>query len=183
MESFKSGYLVGNGAAINVQIGWIPDRVEVYNHTDGNKITTAFLDTWLVPFSGGGTNELVGGETITGVTNTGVTGVISQVLLYSGTWAGGNAAGFFVIKRDDQVGNFGSEDVTGETAGASNDATVTINVIQCYSTDSEVGAETGDTAIAAYVGTLGADSKGFTIGSTVCVEAKALVWSAWRNDR
>ncbi len=183
MESFKSGYVVGNAAAINVELGWIPDRVEVYNHTDGTKITVAFLDTWIVPFSGGGTNVLAAGDTITGVTNTGVSAIIAQVLLYSGSWAGGDAAGFFVIKRDDMVGNFGSENVIGGAAGATDDATVTINVIQCYSSDSEVGAETGNTALAAYVGVEASNAKGFTIGSTVAVEAKVLVWSAWRNDR
>ncbi len=183
MESFKTGYVVGNGAAIDVELGWIPDRVEVYNHTDGDRFTVAFLDTWVIPFSGGGTNEIVVGETITGATNTGVSGVVEQVLLYSGSWAGGDAAGFFIVKRDNQVGNFGSEDIIGETAGATDDATVTVNVIQAYESVLAVAGVTGVTAIAGYVGTRGEFSKGFTIGSTVAEEAKLLVWSAWRNDR
>ena len=183
MESFKSGYVVGNAAAINVELGWIPDRVEVYNHTDGSKITVAFLGTWVIPFSGGGTNELKAGDKITGVTNTGVSAIIAEVLLYSGSWAGGDAAGFFIVHRDNQIGDFGSENVIGSAAGATDDATVTVNVIQCYSSDTDVGAETGNTALAAYVGVEATNAKGFIIGSTVAVEAKLLVWSAWRNDR
>ena len=183
MESFKTGYVVGNAAAIDVELGWIPDRVEVYNHTDGDLLTVAFLDTWIVPFSGGGTNELAAGDKITGVTNTGVTAIIEEVLLYSGSWAGGDAAGFFVVKRDNQDGTFGSENVIGEASGATDDATVTVNVIQCYASAAAVAAKTGNDALAAYVGTLGDKSKGFTIGSSVAEEAKLLVWSAWRNDR
>ncbi len=181
METFRTGYTVGNAAAINIELGWIPDRVEVYNHTDGDKITTAFLDTWVVPFSGGGTNELSVGDTITGMTNTGVSAILKQVLLYSGTWAGGDAAGFFIVKRDDQVGNFGSEKVRGEVVGATDDADVTINVIQCVEVAAAAAAKTGNDAIAAYVGVAATNSKGFTIGSSVAEEAKLLVWSAWRN--
>ena len=182
MESFKSGRVVGNGAAINVELGWIPDRVEVYNHTDGDKLTTGFLNTWVIPFSGGGVAEIAAGDTITGLTNTGVTAIISEVLLYSGTFAGGDAAGFFIVHRDDQDGNFGSENVEVNDSG-NDDATITVNVIQCYSTDVDVGGETGDTALAGYVGVSESNSKGFTIGATVAEEAKLLVWSAWRNDR
>ncbi len=183
MESFKTGYTVGNAAAINIELGWVPDRVEVFNVTDGDIVTTAFLDTWIIPFSGGGTNVLAAGDTITGVTNTGVSAIIEEVLLYSGSWAGGNAAGFFIVKRDNQIGTFGGENVIGEAAGATDDATVTANVIQCYSDLTTVASKTGNDALAGYIGTLGDKSKGFTIGSSVAEEAKLLVWSAWRNDR
>ncbi len=182
MESFKTGYVVGNGAAINIELGWVPDRCEVYNHTDGDKLTTAYLDNWVIPFSGGGVAEIAVGDTITGLTNTGVTAIIKQVELYSGSWAGGDAAGFFIVHRDDLDGTFGSENVEVNDSG-NDDATITINVIQCFSTDAEVAGETGNTALAGYVGVSGSNSKGFTIGSTVAEEAKLLVWSAWRNDR
>ncbi len=182
MESFKTGYVVGNAAAINVELGWIPDRVEVFNATDGDKVTVAFLDTWIIPFSGGGVATIAAGDTITGRTNTGVSAIIEEVLLYSGSWAGGNAAGFFIVKRDNQVGTFGGEDVEVNDSG-NNDATITANVIQCYNDLTTVASKTGNDALAGYIGTLGDKSKGFTIGSTVAEEAKLLVWSAWRNDR
>src|SRR5690606_4779775 len=42
MEIFKTGETVGNGAAINVELGWIPDRVEVYNATDGTPLNVGY---------------------------------------------------------------------------------------------------------------------------------------------
>ncbi len=183
METFKSGVVVGNAAAINVQLGWIPDFVEVYNATDGDTVTRCFPNLMVIPFSGGGTNEISAGNTITGATS-GATAVVKQVLLYSGTWAGGNAAGFFTAERDDIVGTFQSEDIVGEASGATDDATVTVQVIHGYDSDSLVAAVTTAATLAAgYVGAAATAAKGFTIGSTLAEEAKLLRWSAWRDDR
>jgi len=183
MESFKSGETVGNGAAINVELGWIPDRVEVYNATDGDIVTVGFPNRMVIPFSGGGTNEIAAGDTITGATS-GATAIIEEVLLYSGSWAGGDAAGFFIAERQDISGTFGSENVVGEAAGATDDATITVQVTHGYNIDTEVAAANpGATGLSAYVGVAGSNAKGFTIGATVAEEAKLLRWSAWRNDR
>ncbi len=187
MEFFRSGCAVGNAAAINIQLGWIPDRVEVYNATDGDNVVRCWPNLLVLPFSGGGTNEIKAGETITGVTATTATARIKEVLLYSGTWAGGDAAGFFTFERQDWSGiNFGSENIVGEVAGATNDATVTIQVIHGYvmnDGDAVALVSTAATQVIAYKGTLAANSKGFTIGATVAEEAKLLRWSAWRDDR
>ncbi len=59
------GVTVGNGAALNIELGFVPEFVQLYNATDGDLITTAFL-TWVVPFSGGGTTEITAGSTIKG---------------------------------------------------------------------------------------------------------------------
>lgn len=34
----KTGSYVGTGAAINIQLGWVPDRVEIINITDGDAV-------------------------------------------------------------------------------------------------------------------------------------------------
>lgn len=184
MESFKSGEEVGNAAAINVELGWIPDYVAVYNATDGDLITAAFLNRQVIPFSSGGVTEIAAGDTITGLTNTGVTAVIAKVLLYSGSWAGGDAAGFFIVNHDDQNGTFGSEGVSQGGSSGSNDATITANLTHGYASAAAVsGEDSGNTALIAYVGVEATNSKGFTIGSTVAEEAKLLRWCAWRNDR
>lgn len=181
MKSFVSGETVGNAAAINVETGWIPDRVEVYNATDGDLVTVGFPNRMVIPFSGGGTNELAVGDTITGATS-GATGVIASVLLYSGTWAAGTAAGFFVVERDDIVGTFASENVVGEAAAATDDATVTVQVSHGYASAAAIAAANpGATGISAYVGVAASNAKGFTIGATVAEEAKLLRWCAWRN--
>lgn len=182
MESCKTGFTVGNAAAINIELGWIPDFVLVYNATDGDLITGAFPNDMVIPFSGGGTNEISAGNTITGQTS-GATAIVEQVLLYSGSWAGGDAAGFFVVKRNSIVGTFGSENVVGEAAGATDDATVTVQVAHSFASAAAIAAATGNASVSAYVGSSGSNAKGFTIGSTVAEEAKLLRWVAFRDDR
>ena len=184
----KTGFLVGNGAALNVELGWIPDTVEVWNLTDGDEVHKAFLggDRYIIPFSGGGTTEIAAGATITGATSA-ATALVEEVLLYSGSWAGGDAAGFFVVR--DVVGTFGSENVyvsSDETAG-SDDATVTANVnhtmsiIDSGSGATDLAAQTGNDAISKYAGSAGSNAKGFTIGSGIAEEAKLLGYIAIRN--
>lgn len=176
---FAKGHVLGAGAAINVELGWIPDRVEVYNATDGDVVNFAYPGKWFIPFSGGGTNEIKVGETITGVTS-GAIAVVEEVILVSGTWAGGNAAGFFVVDPEQITGTFGSENVIGEADGATDDATVTVNVTHGYDSDTAVAA--ANSAILPYVGVAGSNAKGFTIASAVAESGKLLHWSAWRAE-
>ncbi len=185
MEFFKSGVTIGNAAAINVQIGWVPDRVEVYNATDGDKLHVCYPRLILIPFSGAGTTEIFVGDTITGQTSD-ATAVLKAILVYSGTLAAGTLAGFYVCNIEDVVGTFQSENIVGSrsAADATDDATVTVQVVDGYDSDTEVASvDTAAVQIQAYAGTDAANSKGFTIGSTIAEEAKVLRWSAWRDDR
>lgn len=183
-HQFASGYHVGNGAAINVELGWIPDFVKVYNLTDADEWHTAVLGGGrkVIPFSGGGTTEIVVGDTITGATS-GATAFVEQVLEYSGTWAGGDAAGFFIVR--DVVGTFGSENV--KVGSGTDDATVTaavnhtVSIIDSGAGATDIAATTGNDAIAAYVGVSASNAKGFTIGSGIAEEAKLLYYVAWRG--
>lgn len=178
------GYTVGNGAALNIELGWIPDWVEVWNLTDADEVHSAFLggDRYAIPFSGGGTTTIAVGDTITGATS-GATAVVEQVLLYSGSWAGGDAAGFFIVSS--VVGTFGSENVV--VGSGTDDATVTVQVNHTVSIiDSGSGATdlaltTGNDALSKYVGSAGSAAKGFTIGSGIAEEAKLLGYVAVRK--
>lgn len=184
------GYTVGNGAALNIELGWIPDYVQVWNCTDADEVHTAFLggDRYAVPFSSGGTTEVEVGDTVTGATS-GATATVSQVLVYSGTWAGGDAAGFFIVR--DVVGTFQSENVyvSSDSTSGTDDATVTVNVNHTVSIiDSGSGATdlaltTGNDAISKYAGVSGSNAKGFTIGSGIAEEAKLLGYIAVRGDQ
>lgn len=186
----KVGYLVGNGAALNVELGWIPDYVKLWNLIDADEVHEAFLggDSYIIPFSGGGTVEIVAGNTITGATSQ-ATAVIEEVLLYSGTWAAGTAAGFFVVR--DVSGTFQSENVYSDDADSSgsDDATVTANVnytmsiIDSGSGTTDLAAQTGNDAISKYVGVAGSNAKGFTVGSGLAEEAKLLGYIAVRGDQ
>jgi hypothetical protein len=177
--NIKCGYLVGNGAAQNVELGWVPDYVEVVNVTDGDKIHKAFIGPkQVVPFSGGGTTEIVVGDKIVGATSA-ASAWVEEVLLYSGTWSGGDAAGFFVVSMID--GTFGSENVY--VGSGTDDATVTANVTHTVDIDTEVASATGNAAITRYAGTAGGYAAGFTIGSTIAEEAKLLRYMAIRGDQ
>lgn len=61
-----------------------------------------------VAFTSGGTTEPLEGQTITGATST-ATGVIGRIIVTSGTWAGGDAAGRLILKS--QTGAFQSENI------------------------------------------------------------------------
>lgn len=179
MKQFTSGEEVGNGAAINVELGWIPDLVMVTDVTDGTSIHMGFPNRMAIPFSSGGTAEIVVGSKITGRTS-GAIATVRKVLQYSGTFAGGDAAGFLIIDRDTLTGTFESEGVNVDDVD-SDGATVTANVTHTVDIDTEVASATGNAAISGYGGASASNAKGFTIGSTIAEEAKLLRWTAWRN--
>lgn len=172
-----TGVTVGTGAAINISLGYIPRRAEVYNVTDGDIITVGFL-TGRIPFTSGGTATIAAGNKIIGATS-GATVTIKEVILISGTWAGGDAAGTFLVDADDMVGTIGSENVYIASSGTTNDATVTAMVASCYKIDTATAGVTTTSALSAYVGSSTA-AKGFTIGSVVSESAKELRWTAFR---
>lgn len=177
------GMTVGNGAALNIVLGFVPDMVQLYNCTDGDLITTAFLN-WCVPFSGGGAKAIAAGDKITGATS-GASAVVKQVLLYSGTFAGGDAAGFFELVEGTLSGTFGSENIyvsNDDTAGI-DDATVTANVVHNIAVAAAAASATTTSAISRYEGVAASASKGFTIGSVIAEEAKLLRYVAWRSDQ
>lgn len=176
-DQFCSGTTVGTGAAINISCGFIPTRAEVYNVTDGDIITVGFLKG-RIPFTSGGTATIAAGDKIIGATS-GATVRIGEVILISGTWAGGDAAGTFLVDADDMVGTFTSENVYIASSGTTNDATITALVAACYKIDTATAGVTTTSALAAYVGSA-TTAKGFTIGSVVSESAKELRWSAWR---
>lgn len=178
----KIGTTVGNGAALNIELGWVPEMVELFNATDGDLITIAFLE-WVVPFSSGGTTEIAAGNVIKGATSL-ATAVVKEVLLYSGTWAGGDAAGFFVLVEGSLTGTFGSENVyvNSDSTSGINDATVTANVVHNVAIAAAAAGATGTSAISRYEGVAGTNSKGFTIGSVIAEEAKVLRYRATRGD-
>jgi hypothetical protein len=174
----KVDYLVGNGAAQNVEIGFIPDYVRIVNVTDGDIDTEAFLGLFqTVPFTSGGVTEITAGQVITGATS-GATARVIQILPYSGSWAAGDIAGFFVV--DMLSGTFTSENVN--VGSSSNLATVTANVNHNVATAAAVAGATGNAAISRYVGAAGSNARGFTVGSTIAEEAKLLRYVAIRGD-
>lgn len=178
----RAGFIHGTGADLNISIGWIPDYVKIVNLTDGDKVYENFLGL-VVAFTSGGTTEIKRGDTIRGLTNTGVYGKVKQVILDSGTWAGGDAAGWFIISAADQTGTFGTETVEVNDNNTDT-ASVVAQVQHGIDDDTEVAqTSTDDTTITAYAGD--ADNgyaAGFKIGATISENAKLLGYLAIRNS-
>lgn len=176
----KTGFIHGTGAEQNVELGWIPDYVKIVNLTDGDKI----YENWLakvIAFTSGGTTEIKAGDTITGATS-GAKAKVRQVILDSGSWAGGDAAGWLVIEAESLVGTFQNENA-GRNDSGTNDVTLTAGEDQDgVDIDTEVAATTTDaTNVRAYVGSAGANAKGFTMGATISEDGKLLGFIAIRN--
>jgi len=180
-QDFKIGYLMGNGAAINVAIGFIPDYISITNLTDGDVIWTGALVN-VYTFTSGGTTEIKAGDKLVGATS-GATFKVREVLtLSSGTWAGGDAAGSLIGDVDEATGTITSgENVYVSGGSSTNDATLTAAFPKQYTTsiDTEVANEATN-VITAYVGSSTA-GKGFTIASGIAEEAKVLQYVALRG--
>lgn len=78
-------------------------------------------------FTSGGTTAIAVGDTITGATG-GATATVCCVTLSSGTWAGGDAAGEFLIYN--QVGTFESEELNTNKATIASDSAVYSPVVE-----------------------------------------------------
>ena len=181
MRQIATGYIHGTAAAQNVELGWVPDYVKIVNLTDGNKVNENWLGK-VIAFTSGGTTEIKAGDVIRGLTNTGVYATIRQVILDSGSWAGGDAAGWFIFDAEDMVGSFGSENAEVNDSG-SNDVAVAVQDQDGIDIDTEVAATTtAATNISAYVGVAGSNAKGFTVGATVSANGDLLGFIAIRGD-
>lgn len=181
----KSGSFVGTGATVNVELGWVPNSVELYNASDGTPLQIAYLIPWAVPFSSGGTTAIVAGSTIRGLTS-GAVATVDSVQIASGSFAAGTAAGFLNLVEGTLVGTFGAENIvvtnTGSALGT-DDATVTANVIyNCAVTTAAAAVLAGTSAISRYEGATASTGKGFTVGSALAVAAKRINWRAFRDD-
>jgi hypothetical protein len=182
----RSGSFVGTGAIVNVELGWIPNSVEIYNATDGTPYQVAFLIPWVVPFTSGGTAVPVAGSTIRGAIS-GATATIESVQLSSGTFAAGNAVGNFTLVEGTLVNAFGSENIiiTNPAVGSvgTDDATVTPAVVHnCAITAQAASVLAGTTAVSRFEGTVASTSKGFTVGLGLAVAGKLIRWRAFRDD-
>lgn len=172
--------LRGTGSAINVSLGYIPDVVIINNMTDGDKITIAYPRMSIVAFSSGGTLAIVAGMRMQ--TTSGAKFTILDVVVDTGSFAGGDAAGWFVIDMETKTGTIGSEAaycINDDTSGV-DDVTVAVQANLQVSIDTEAGSETGNAGVLAYVGSSTA-GVGITVGSTISEDAKLLFVTAFRN--
>lgn len=166
----------GSGSILGV---WaLNDVVYAFRNNSGGTATDLYKSTssgWSqialgkeLSFTSGGTTEIAEGNTITGATS-GATATVDRVVLTSGTWAGGNAAGKFILSG--QTGTFQAENldvgVSTNLATIAGDSTqITLSPSGRYSfVTNNFGGATDETRI------YGADgvNKGFEFDGSVYV--------------
>ena len=182
----RAGFIHGTSAALNIELGWIPDYVEVTTLSGTIRLVKAWLGKVIV-FTGGGTVEIKAGEWLKGITS-GAKVHIRQVILDSGTWAGGNAAGWFVCNAEEITGTVASENMQryatepGTATAATNSVTVVVDVEFGVDIDTEIALVTGNAGILSYKGDeTNGYAKGFTIGSTISADGVLLGYVAVKN--
>lgn len=185
------GMVEGTAAAINVELGFIPDFVILTNVTDGNHLVN-WWNMRVCAFSSGGTTGIAAGDIIQGATSTGVRAKVGQVVIQSGSFAAGNAAGYLLWHALDENGTFGSENVdvlvgaaTIEKGGAVSVANQAAVAAQTELANVDAGTPatvTGTGALSPYKGSTTA-SQGFTIGSALSESTDLLAFVAFRGDR
>jgi hypothetical protein len=185
-----TGFIRGTGAAVNVSLGWIPEFVQVINVTDGD-ITHANPLAPVLLFTSGGTSgdattEIKAGDKLHDNVTDG-TATIRQVIVDSGSWAAGDAAGWFILDAESQVGVFAAAS-TAYREGVDADAFNGVTLTAAADTDGiDVDTEVAGTTSAAvnciaYDGTRGGLAKGFTIGATISEDTKLLYYYAFHGD-
>lgn len=105
---------------------------------NGDTAYGVFMWTIVLPFTSGGTEEILVGDTVTGLIGA-ATGVVTSVRLNSGTWAGGDAVGEFCIKT--QTGTFEAEGikrVTNDCATIAADSEKRIILIEAFATEQAI---------------------------------------------
>jgi hypothetical protein len=126
--------------------------------TDSDLAITA--TTAKLAFDGGGTTALTVGELITGGTS-GATGLITSIVLSSGTWAGGDAAGSVTLRKRNNIAFQNNDVLTGSTSGGTADATgadttnKTINILGDNGTDLVDNTDTREVTCELITGAVG----------------------------
>ena len=184
----KVGFIHGTSAKLNVEIGFVPDYVKIWNATDGENIFEGWLAKVIVFTSLSAT--LRPGSWIKGITS-GAKARIRDVIIDSGTVAGGDAAGWLICDAEDITGTIQSENAqvyTGEpgtATAATNHLGVVVDVTFGQETITSAGpitaTSTGD--IVAYTGTEATLRKGFTIGTKISENGDLLGYLAIGNDQ
>lgn len=119
--------------------------------TDGGLLEIEFENGGVLslPFTSGGSYEVKPSDTITGATS-GATATVKRVVVDSGTWGDGDAAGVLVLEAD-QTGTFQAENLN---VGSNNDvATISSDssLVEIQADDIIVGEDTGAFAIVVQV--------------------------------
>lgn len=182
----RTGFIHGTSNALDVEIGFVPDYVRLTDLTNGNIITEGYFKR-IVLFTSLSV-AIKTGDYIKGATS-GATARVNQVIIDTGTVAGGDAAGWLICDAVDVVGTLETEeaqvysakpgpgvagidhlDIVVDTEEGNNIAAAVVQVT------------TAATQLTAFEGTDGDQRKGFTVGATVSIVNVLFHYVAIAND-
>lgn len=199
VQAMHHGFHLATGGPDNIQVGFIPDVVELYSVGRAVPVINVWIRMKFCAFTSGGTYEVKAGDVLQGATAVGVRAEVQKVYLTSGTWAGGDAAGYFLWQDWQQNGTFGSENVNvlyqggtvsgGGGVGTSNVATVTAQtelgnfVLAGNATPASTSytVVTPASGIQPYSGTIAGTNEGFTITADLATAGEIWFWRATRG--
>ena len=183
---YAEGYFEG-GTAANIEVGFAPTFVTILNLA-GDEVLMADLNQ-VFAFDGGGTNELKAGYKIRGATN-GWEAIVGQVVLVSGTWAGGDARGFLILEpgtldpasptTTDNENFAASEFADGTPTG--NWGTLMGSTQPISAGTSIEASAAAESSIKPYYGASGDKARGFSVGTTVGTASELMKYQAWGGN-
>tara|TARA_B100002003_G_scaffold184400_2_gene172746 strand:+ start:2355 stop:2912 length:558 start_codon:yes stop_codon:yes gene_type:complete len=179
---FASGVILGAGAAVNVSCGFIPDLVILNNANGATETVTIGGGFAVVKFDSGST-EIVVGDKLVDESAAG-TFYVKSVTVTSGTWAGGDAAGwmeiYFVsgtVTNNNTLGIVKREGRAAVTNAATVDGSILYPNVDI---DTEVGAASA--FVLPYAGVAATTPRGFTIGASAAVSGEFVWWAAFGKE-
>lgn len=180
----KQGAFTGAGAAVNIVCGFIPGFV-VLTNPRGSTETVTIWDGFSTLGFDSGSEEILPGDVLQDASASGTFEVVS-VTLESGSWAGGDAAGFMeiigesgTITNNNNLNRLAANPPGPVREAASNVATINGSVV---SSDIDIDSEVGTPAarfVVPYRGVAGSIAKGFTIAAGMAVSGERIRWTAF----
>ena len=188
---YNDGFIIGAGAARNIDVGFVPSAVRILNLTDNDEIFDGAL-YHVIPFdSGGGTvadpREIKAGHEIVGPDGA-WGGTVFQVILSGGAWSAGTAAGFIVLAPGSEIGvstiadnNIISVRPQQHAPGAGDFATVNgANFVPSLKTSGATITGPDGERITPWNG--GEAGSGFSIGPGMAADNRLLFYQCWAPD-
>lgn len=176
------GVLKGSAAAVNVSVGFVPDLV-ILTNPRGSAETLVIGAGYPILGFDSGSHEIMIGDTMRDATGGG-TFTVETITLLSGSWAGGDAAGYMeiaghtgTIANNNALSIVAREGRAGVADAATIDGTVTVM-------DMDIDTEAGTPAavfVKEYDGGSEA-SKGFTLAAGALPNGEYVKWFAIKAD-
>ena len=182
----RIGYIHGTSAALNVEIGFVPDAVILFNPNGTEKVSVHIVKKVIVftSMTAATTSGIRKGAWIKGITS-GAVAQINELILDT------TEVGWMICDVEQITGTFTAENCQvyasepGSTAASDDDITVVVDVEYGVNIETDATVTTINDGILGYAGsatTSPPESKGFTIGSTISADGELLGYIAVKND-